>query len=173
MKLLLPTSSTLGRLLVQQIKSRLSSPSFLSVHRLYFLAIICVSSIIFWLLPQHHESVPFIDSLFLVVSAITSTGLTVRNLSTLNTAQQILIWILIVVGSPTFISVSVVWVRRRAFESKFANVIYGKRQSPGSMSSDSNQNSVQGENFNQSSSDIEDPSAVTLANSPSQSASNC
>ncbi|CAG8952698.1 hypothetical protein HYFRA_00008941 [Hymenoscyphus fraxineus] len=165
MVLLLPTPSTLGGILVRQIRNRLSSPSFLSVHRLYFLAIIFVSSIIFWLLPQHHQSVPFIDSLFLVVSAITSTGLTTRNLSTLNTAQQILIWILIVVGSPTFISVFVVWVRRRAFESKFANVIFGKRQSPGSNTPNEPTN---GRNFNQSSSDIDDPCATTLANSPSE-----
>jgi hypothetical protein len=119
--------STFRRFFVHHISNRLSTPHFLLVHHLYFLATIFICSIAFWLFSRPHADVPFIDCLFTVVSAITSTGLTTRNLSTFNTAQQVLIWILIAIGSPTFISVSVVWIRRRAFESKFASVISGKQ----------------------------------------------
>jgi hypothetical protein len=119
---------TLRRFFVHHIANRLSTPHFLLVHHLYFLSTIFICSITFWLFSQPHASVLFVDCLFTVVSAITSTGLTTRNLSTFNTAQQVLIWILIAIGSPTFISVSVVWIRRRAFESKFASVISGKHK---------------------------------------------
>jgi hypothetical protein len=133
-KMKFPSPTKLWRVLVLQISSHLSTPSFLLLHNLYFLSTIFVCSIAFWLFSQPHASVPFIDCLFVVVSSLTSTGLTTRNLSTFNTAQEVLIWLLIAFGSPTFISVSVVWIRRRAFESKFASVIHGKQHREESVS---------------------------------------
>ena len=146
MKLNIPIP-TLRRVFAQQISNRLSKPSFLTIHHLYFLSTIFVCSIIFWLLSLPQQKIPFIDILFLVVSALTSTGLTTRNLSTLNTTQQILIWILIAIGSPTFISLSVVWIRKRAFESQFAHIFRAQKEiqsSPNSSRSKDNILSLHG-----------------------------
>jgi len=63
--------------------------------------------------------VSFSDSLFLTVSAMTLAGLNTINLSTLNSFQQVLLFLLIMLGSAIFVSAFVVHVRRRAFDKKF------------------------------------------------------
>ena len=50
-------------------------------------------------------------------------GLNTVNLSTLNTWQQIILFLLIMIGSAIFVSAFVVHVRRRAFETKFRDVV--------------------------------------------------
>ncbi|KAI9689845.1 MAG: hypothetical protein M1822_009727 [Bathelium mastoideum] len=57
---------------------------------------------------------------------MTLAGLNTINLSTLNTWQQIMLFILIMMGSAIFVSAFVVHVRRRAFESKFRDVFEEK-----------------------------------------------
>ena len=62
------------------------------------------------------------DSLFLTVSAMTLAGLNTVNISLLNTFQQFLLFLLIMLGSAIFISAFVVHVRRSAFEKKFMDI---------------------------------------------------
>ncbi|KAH8672568.1 cation transport protein-domain-containing protein [Tricladium varicosporioides] len=112
---------------VRQVKNRLSKPTFLTIHRAYFISMCVVCSVIFWLATRPDRSIRYIDSVFMVVSALTGTGLSTLNLSSLNTGQQILMFLLMFCGSPTLISVFVVWIRRRAFESKYAHVVQGKK----------------------------------------------
>lgn len=56
--------------------------------------------------------VKFIDSLFICVSAITGTGLTTLDLSSLTAWQQTILVILEIVGSPVTVSWFVVAFRR-------------------------------------------------------------
>lgn len=56
------------------------------------------------------------------VSAITGAGLNTVDLSSLNTFQQLILFFLIIVGSPIIISSTVLYVRKRAFESKFKGI---------------------------------------------------
>jgi len=82
-----------------------------------------VSSIIFWGSSTPPRSVTYIDSLYLTVSAMTLAGLNTVNLSQLNTFQQIILFLLIMLGSAILVSSAVVHVRRKAFERRFKNII--------------------------------------------------
>ena len=101
------------------IVAHLPEPNFITLHYLYFILTSLISGIIFWGSSTPPRSVRFIDSLFLTVSAMTEAGLNTVNLSTLNTWQQIILFLLIMLGSSIWVSAFVVHVRRRAFENRF------------------------------------------------------
>jgi hypothetical protein len=90
-----------------------------------------IASVIFWGASTPAHSVRYIDALFLVVSAMTLSGLGSINLSIINTFQQIMLFILIMMGSAIFVSAFVVLLRKRAFEKKFRIVVEKKRQKDG------------------------------------------
>jgi len=77
-----------------------------------------VTSLIFWAVSTPSRTVSYIDSLFLVVSAMTEAGLNTINLSQLNTFQQVVLFVLIIIGSAIWVSTATVHVRKRAFEEK-------------------------------------------------------
>ena len=87
-----------------------------------------LSSIIFWGSSTPARSVSYTDSLFLVVSAMTLAGLNTINLSQLNTFQQFILFLLILLGSAIFVSIAVVHVRRKAFERRFKSIVEDARQ---------------------------------------------
>jgi hypothetical protein len=92
--------------------------SFITIHYLYFLVVCFVASLMFWGASTPSKSVSYIDSLFLVLSAMTEAGLNTVNLSQLNTFQQVILFILIILGSAIWVSTATVHVRKRAFEEK-------------------------------------------------------
>jgi len=55
-------------------------------------------------------------------------GLNTVNLSTLNTVQQIMLFILIIIGSAIFVSGFVIHVRKRCFERKFESIVRKARE---------------------------------------------
>ncbi|KAN0066703.1 Cation transport domain containing protein [Elaphomyces granulatus] len=110
------------------IKSRLPPPRFLTLHYAYFIIVCSVSSVIFWAASTPFGSITYVDSLFFTVSAMTLAGLNTVNLSTLNTFQQVLLWLLIMLGSTILVSAVVVIVRRRAFEKEFARIAIEQHQ---------------------------------------------
>lgn len=59
---------------------------------------------------------------------MTEAGLNTINLSTLNTWQQIMLFLLIIIGSAIFVSAFVVHVRLRAFEDRFVDEIDRERR---------------------------------------------
>ncbi len=59
---------------------------------------------------------------------MTLAGLNTVNLSQLNTFQQIILFILIILGSAIWVSIAVVHVRRKAFERKFKSIVEMERQ---------------------------------------------
>jgi potassium uptake Trk family protein len=66
------------------------------------------------------------------------SGLNTVNLSTLNTFQQCMLFVLIIMGSAVFVSAFVVYVRKRAFEKRFTHVNElrrrrAERRGPGSL----------------------------------------
>ncbi|KAI9724663.1 MAG: hypothetical protein M1828_003532 [Chrysothrix sp. TS-e1954] len=75
------------------------------------------------------RSLPFIDALFLSTSAMTEAGLNTVNLSTLNTWHQVMLLVLMMLGSAIFVSIAVVFVRVKAFEDEFTETIARKRES--------------------------------------------
>ena len=87
-----------------------------------------LSSVIFWGSSTPPRSVNYTDSLFLVVSAMTLAGLNTINLSQLNTFQQTILFVLIILGSAIWVSIGVVHIRRKAFERKFKRIVEAGRQ---------------------------------------------
>lgn len=55
-------------------------------------------------------------------------GLNTVNLSTLNTFQQVLLFLLIIIGSAVFVSGFVVLVRKRTFEQRFEHIAAARRR---------------------------------------------
>jgi hypothetical protein len=106
----------------------LSGFSFIQWHYFYFIATTLVASLIFWGSSTPAKSVHYVDSLFLCVSAMTEAGLNTVNLSELNTWQQIMLFLLIIIGSAIFVSSSTLHIRKRAFERKFAELVEQRRK---------------------------------------------
>lgn len=59
---------------------------------------------------------------------MTEAGLNTVNLSQMNTFQQFILFLLILLGSAIWVSIAVVHVRRKAFERRFKSVIEEERQ---------------------------------------------
>jgi hypothetical protein len=74
-----------------------------------------ICSVIFWLSSDPKFSVSYVDSLFIVVSGITETGLNTVDLSTLTTWQQILLCLLMLCGSAIWVSIGLITVRKHSF----------------------------------------------------------
>lgn len=73
-------------------------------------------------------SISYVDSLFLVVSAMTEAGLNTVNLSQMTTWQQVLLWLLIIIGSSIWVSIWTVVIRKHAFERRFEEIVKRERQ---------------------------------------------
>lgn len=97
--------------------------NFITLHYLYFIGTCLLTSVIFWGSSTESKRVSYTDSLFLTVSAMTQAGLNTVNLSELNTFQQSILFVLIILGSAIFVSVLVVHVRRSAFETRFRRIV--------------------------------------------------
>lgn len=82
-----------------------------------------LASLIFWGSSTPAKSISYTDSLFLVVSAMTLTGLNTVNLSEINTFQQFILFLLITLGSTILVSIAVVFVRLKAFERRFKTIV--------------------------------------------------
>lgn len=102
--------------------------NFLTLHYVYFIATGLTASVIFYLTSTPWKNVAYIDSLFLCVSAMTGAGLNTVDLSTLNTFQQTILFLLLILGSQIFVSIAVLLVRKHAFESKL-NILSVERAS--------------------------------------------
>lgn len=104
------------------------SLNFITLHYIYFIGTCLISSGIFYAASTPPRSVSYTDSLFLVTSAMTEAGLNTVNLSSLNTFQQVMLFLLIIMGSAIFVSAFVVQVRMRAFERRFEHVAEQRRR---------------------------------------------
>lgn len=109
--------------LFSTIASFLPPLNFITVHYTYFFATCILFSLVLWGSSNPGMSVSFTDSLYLVVSAMTEAGLNNLNLSQLTTFQQVLLWLLMLLGSTIFVSISTVWTRKRVFESRFNHIV--------------------------------------------------
>ncbi|KAJ6121100.1 hypothetical protein N7523_005380 [Penicillium sp. IBT 18751x] len=96
--------------------------NFLTLHYLYFILASIFASIILFLTSTPFKDVAYVDAIFLCISAMTGAGLNTVDLSTLNTFQQVVLFILLLLGSNILISGTVLLVRKRAFEAKLRSV---------------------------------------------------
>ncbi|KAI1131881.1 TrkH-domain-containing protein [Nemania abortiva] len=94
----------------------------------YFVAVSLLASLVFWGSSSPRLSISYVDSLFLVVSAMTEAGLNTVNLSQMTTWQQVLLWLLIIIGSSIWVSIWTVVIRKHAFERRFQEIVKRERQ---------------------------------------------
>ncbi|MCJ1471654.1 hypothetical protein MMC13_000294 [Lambiella insularis] len=113
---------------LKPLRRRLPPLNFITLHYLYFIGVCMLTSVIFWGASTPARCVTYTDSLFLVVSAMSEAGLNTVNLSQLNTFQQFLLFLLIMLGSAIWVSSAVVHVRRAAFERRFKDVVAANRE---------------------------------------------
>jgi hypothetical protein len=110
------------------IRSHLPGWNFITVHYAYFVVSSLVGSLIVWGSSHPEKSIKYVDSLFLVVSALTEAGLNTVNLSELNTFQQVWLWLCIMMGSAIFVSIATVNTRKRVFEKEFRHIVQKQRE---------------------------------------------
>jgi len=107
---------------LKQFRHYLSRQPFHKIHWTLFIATCLVSSCIFWVSSNPRGKVSCIDSLFLVIAAMTQAGLNTVNLSSLSTFQQFLLFLLIICGNQILVSAIVVHIRKRAFKKRFKSI---------------------------------------------------
>ncbi|OCF43255.1 potassium ion transporter [Kwoniella heveanensis CBS 569] len=73
------------------------------------------------------QKVTFIDSLFVCFSAMTTCGLVTVNLSALHPFQQVLLFLLFIIGDPTFVSLIMVLIRKRYFRTHCEQLLLNDR----------------------------------------------
>ncbi|KAJ5921859.1 hypothetical protein N7516_009562 [Penicillium verrucosum] len=118
----LPTFRKWWRHISNAIMAVLPPLNFLTLHYFYFTATCMIASVIFYLTSTSWQSVAYVDSIFMCVSAMTGAGLNTMDLSSLNTFQQAILFTLLILGHAILISLTVLVVRKRAFEAKFKGV---------------------------------------------------
>ncbi|PSR83018.1 cation transport protein-domain-containing protein [Coniella lustricola] len=109
------------------IRPYLPPVNFITMHHAYFILIGLIFAVIFWAASHPSRSVSFIDSLFLVESAFTSSGLNTVNLSQLAVGQQVILALMMVLGSPVLISLFTIWFRAHIFEQRFEDIVEMER----------------------------------------------
>lgn len=109
------------------VRPYLPPVNFITMHYAYFILTGLVFAGIFYGLSSPTNSVSFIDSLFLVLSAFTTSGLNTVDISQLSTAQQVIIALMMVLGSPVFVSIFTIWLRARVFEKRFEDIVEAER----------------------------------------------
>ncbi|KAJ9307109.1 hypothetical protein DTO217A2_3347 [Paecilomyces variotii] len=111
------------RFAVQCTMDVLPPLNFLTLHYTYFIATVLGCSLVFWGAATPFGSVAYVDALYMCASAMTGAGLNTVNLSTLNTFQQLILFLLIVFGSAILVSSVVLFVRKQAFERKLKGIL--------------------------------------------------
>ncbi|KAI1383980.1 TrkH-domain-containing protein [Hypoxylon trugodes] len=113
---------------MRNLRSLLPPLNFITIHYTYFIIVPLISSVIFWGSSDPKFSISYVDSLFLVTSAMTEAGLNTVNLSQMTTWQQVLLWLLIIIGSSIWVSIWTVLVRKHAFEVRFEEIVRKERK---------------------------------------------
>ena len=110
-----------GRLFQQQVSQAwdyvksILHPNFYRLHLSYFVASILISSLILWGANTSDFHVRYVDALFLCCSAMCNVGLNTINLGSINGFQQSVLFVLMLMGDLSLVSISVVIVRRYYF----------------------------------------------------------
>ncbi|KAM0559512.1 hypothetical protein ACHAPJ_004542 [Fusarium lateritium] len=102
--------------------------NFITIHYAYFIFGSLLFSVVFWGSSEPSRSIPYVDCLFLVVSSFCDTGLNTVNLSEITTWQQVLLYILFIIGSALWVSFWTVMARKQAFEKRFEDIVRQERE---------------------------------------------
>jgi hypothetical protein len=108
---------------IEMIKGWLPPLNFITIHYSYFIIVSLATSVIFWSTSNPRASISYVDSLFMVVSAVTESGLNTINLSQMSSFQQVILWLLIIFGSTIWVSIWTLLARKHVFEQRFKAIV--------------------------------------------------
>lgn len=92
--------------------------NFYRIHLLYFILVIITSSGILYGSSTSSYNISYIDALYLCTSAMCNVGLATINLNNLTGFQQSILFVLMLIGDLTVVTISVVIVRRYYFSNR-------------------------------------------------------
>ncbi|KAK6215169.1 cation transporter [Colletotrichum tabaci] len=110
------------------LRSFLPPLNFITLHYAYFIGTTLLASAVFYASSNPHGSIGYVDSLFLVISAMTEAGLNTVNLSEMTVWQQVMLWLLIIVGSSIWVSIWTVLARKHVFEKSLREAVKGEKE---------------------------------------------
>jgi hypothetical protein len=112
-----------------KIRPYLPPINFITVHYAYFILSCLFFGLVFWGCGSPSSlQISFLDSLYLSMSALTSTGMNTVNVSQMSTGQQIVLFIAMILGHPILISLWTVLFRRHIFEKRFRAIVKAERE---------------------------------------------
>lgn len=103
--------------------------NFYRLHLLYFVLVIIVSSGILYGSSTLPFQIAFIDAVYLCTSAMCNIGLASVKLSSLNGFQQSILFVLMLLGHLTIVTISIVAVRRYFFSKKVRKLLQESKTS--------------------------------------------
>ncbi|KAK1510108.1 cation transporter [Colletotrichum abscissum] len=110
------------------LRALLPPLNFITLHYAYFIGTTLLASAIFYASSNPHGSISYVDSLFLVISAMTEAGLNTVNLSEITMWQQVMLWLLIIIGSSVWVSIWTVMARKHVFEKSLRVVARAQKE---------------------------------------------
>ncbi|KAI1774552.1 TrkH-domain-containing protein [Hypoxylon cercidicola] len=102
--------------------------NYITLHYAYFIGTTILGSLIFWGASAPAYSVGWWDSMFMVMSALTASGLNTVNVSQLTTFQQVELCVLMIIGSQVLISYVTIAFRQHIFEKRFEDIVEMERE---------------------------------------------
>lgn len=93
-------------------------PNFYRIHLLYFILVIVVGSGILYGSSTSSFPLAYIDAIYLCTSAMCNVGLATVNLGSLTGFQQSVLFVMMLMGDLSIVSISVVLVRRYYFSKR-------------------------------------------------------
>ncbi|KAL2126393.1 hypothetical protein VTI74DRAFT_1008 [Chaetomium olivicolor] len=112
-----------------KIRPYLPPINFITVHYAYFILSCLLFALVFWGCGSPSSlQISFLDSLYLSMSALTSTGMNTVNVSQMSTGQQVVLFIAMLLGHPILISLWTVLFRRHIFEKRFRAIVKAERE---------------------------------------------
>ncbi|KAM0814427.1 putative Cation transport protein-domain-containing protein [Seiridium cardinale] len=109
------------------VRPYLPPVNFITLHYAYFIVSAIIGALIFWGSSSPEYAVGWWDSLFMVMSALTASGLNTVNLSQLTTFQQVQLCVYMIMGSQIIISYFTITFRKRIFEKRFEDIVERER----------------------------------------------
>ncbi|KAI1506257.1 cation transport protein-domain-containing protein [Biscogniauxia marginata] len=110
------------------IRPYLPPVNYITLHYAYFIGTTIVGTLIFWGASAPAYSIGWWDSMFMVMSAITASGLNTVNVSQLTTFQQVELCVLMMIGSQVLISHATIAFRKHIFEKRFEDIVEMERE---------------------------------------------
>ncbi|EAT78542.2 hypothetical protein HBH56_222050 [Parastagonospora nodorum] len=111
------------RTIIETVKPYVPPINFITLHYAYFISMTLLGSLIFWGASHPARSIGWWDSMFMVMSAMTATGLNTVNVSQLTVFQQVELVVLMMMGSQVLVSYFTVAFRKHMFEKRFEDVV--------------------------------------------------